>query len=274
MPNIKDDLRKAAQGDLLPWVAQIATAERFGVSVAAVEEAALEEGLLPARYQRNRNTLSTADQLKLFRSVVGVVGCGGLGGYVVEELARLGAGTLIAIDPDVFEEHNLNRQVLATIEQLGKPKAEVAAARVAAINPAVTVKTHVARFSKENGTALFHGAHVAVDALDNIATRLELASVCGQLSIPLVHGSIGGMYGQLTTQLPGETTLERIYGRCREATGVEKELGNPSFTPAIVASLQVAEVTKLLLGKGKPLSGAMLFINLLEMDIQKVTLCS
>jgi len=273
MSDLINDLKQAAEGDLLPWGAQMELARRHGVSVATVEEAALQSALLPARYQRNRNTLSTADQLKLFRSVVGIVGCGGLGGYVVEELARLGVGTLITIDPDVFEEHNLNRQVLATIELLGKPKAEVAATRVAAINPAVTVKTHVARFSKENGAALFHGVHVAVDALDSIATRLELASVCAQLSIPLVHGSIAGMYGQLITQLPGETTLERIYGRCRETTGVEKELGNPSFTPAIVASLQVAEAAKLLLGKGKPLSGAMLFINLLEMDIQKVTLC-
>ena len=262
-------LKSRAQGDVLPWAAQRAAAASYGMTVAAVEEAALEAGLLPARYQRNRKTFSTDDQLKFFHTTVAVVGCGGLGGYVVEELARLGIGRIVAIDPDVFEEHNLNRQLLATVERLGTSKAEAAAARVSEINPAVSVIALKERFSKENGLRLFEGVHIAVDALDSIFTRLELADVCRQLTIPLVHGSIAGWYGQVVSQLPGDSTLHTMYGRCAEGAGVEKELGNPSFTPAVVASLEVAEVAKLIVGRGAPVRQAMLVVNLLDMEFNK-----
>ena len=124
MGDLREHLLSKAQGDLLPWAEQRAAAEAYGMAVGEIERVALETGLLPARYQRNRKTLSTADQLKLFRSTVAVVGCGGLGGYVVEELARLGVCRLKAIDPDVFEEHNLNRQLMSTIAALGQPKVE------------------------------------------------------------------------------------------------------------------------------------------------------
>ena len=269
MGDLRDYLLGRAQGDLLRWADQQAIAEAYGVTVGQVEGAALEAGLLPARYQRNRMTLSTADQLKLFRSEVAVIGCGGLGGYIVEELARLGVGRLKAIDPDIFEEHNLNRQLMSTIAALGRPKVEATATRVAQINPAVQLLPSRERFCKENGRLLLNGADVAVDALDNVTTRLELAGVCADLGIPLVHGSIGGWYGQVVSQFPGENTLQTIYGRCADGVGVEKHLGNPSFTPAVVASLEVAEVCKILLGRGTPITGAMLVINLLDMEFSK-----
>jgi molybdopterin-synthase adenylyltransferase len=269
MGDLCEHLLSKAQGDLLPWAEQCAASEAYGVTVGKVEEAALEAGLLPARYQRNRKTFSTADQLKLFRSTVAVIGCGGLGGYVIEELARLGVGRLKAIDPDVFEEHNLNRQLMSTVAALGRPKVEAASGRVAEINPAVETITLQDRFCRENGKSLLSVADVAVDALDSITTRLELADVCADLGIPLVHGSIAGWYGQLVSQFPGESTLQTIYGRCADGVGVEKQLGNPSYTPAVVASLQVAEVCKILLGRGTPVTGAMLVINLLDMEFSK-----
>ena len=269
MGDLREHLLSKAQGDLLPWAEQRAAAEAYAMTAGEIEDVALEAGLLPARYQRNRKTLSTADQLKLFRSTVAVIGCGGLGGYVVEELARLGVGRLKAIDPDIFEEHNLNRQLMSTITALGQPKVEAASARVAQINPAVQILAFRDRFCKENGKSLISGADVAVDALDNVTTRLELAGVCTDLGIPLVHGSIAGWYGQVVSQFPGESTLQTIYGRCADGVGVEKELGNPSYTPAVVASLQVAEVCKILLGKGSPVRGAMLVVNLLDMEVSK-----
>jgi molybdopterin/thiamine biosynthesis adenylyltransferase len=266
---LRDYLLAHATEDLLPWAKQQEAAKIHGVTLAQVEETALLAGLLPARYQRNRRTFSIEDQLRFFRATVAVIGCGGLGGYIIEELARLGIGHIKAIDPDVFEEHNLNRQLLATMQTLGKPKAEAAAARVAEINPAVSLVALRERFSKQNGMQLFEGVQIAVDALDSIRTRLELADICRQLSIPLVHGSIAGWYGQVVSQFPGETTLQTIYGRCVDGVGVEKELGNPSYTPAVVASLQVAEVCKILLGKGSPVRGAMLVVNLLDMEVSK-----
>jgi molybdopterin-synthase adenylyltransferase len=270
MEELRAFLGEQAAGDLLSWPSQIAAAERFGVPLALVEETALTAGLLPARYQRNRQAISVSQQLTLFQSKVAVLGCGGLGGYVIEELARLGVGTIVAIDPDVFEEHNLNRQLLSTPGTLGRAKVEAAAARVADINPAVTLIPHQRAYAPENGTELLHGARVIVDALDSIPTRLALAQTCSDLGIPMVHGAIGGWYGQVATQFPGDDTVQKLYSRWVAGKGVEQQLGNPSFTPALVASIEVAEVCKILLGEGEPLRHRKLAVNLLEMEFLEV----
>lgn len=260
-------IRDHADGDMLPWNRQIEAATRFGVTVARVEDAALEQDILPTRYQRNRQAISVADQRTLFRSSVAVIGCGGLGGYIVEELARLGVGRIVVIDPDVFEEHNLNRQLFSTPANLGKAKVEAAAKRICEINPAVTLLPVQTAFSRENGTVLLEGCQIAVDALDSIQVRLELADVSTAMNIPLVHGAIAGWFGHVTTQLPGDNSLKTIYRSWNGGKGIEQTLGNPSFTPAVVASLEVAEVGKLLLGRGTPLRNRQLVIDLLSMEI-------
>lgn len=263
-------LNDNATGDLLPWAMQMAAGERFALSCREVEAAALALGLLPARYQRNRRTISVEQQLVLFRSRVVVVGCGGLGGYVIEQLARLGVGTIVAIDPDIFEEHNLNRQLLADILALGRPKVEIASARIARVNPAVTLVPIQDAYAPEREAPL-KGAQVVVDALDSIATRLSLSLSCTRLGIPLVHGAIAGWYGQVTTEFPGDHSLARIYANAGNK-GAEQQLGNPSFTPAVVAGLQTTEVCKILLGAGTTLRGRMLAVNLLDMDFDQVPL--
>ena len=242
------------------------------MTLAQVEDAALERSILPARYQRNREAMSVSDQLSLFRSSVAVIGCGGLGGYIVEELARLGVGRIVVIDPDVFEEHNLNRQLFSSPANLGQAKVAAAVKRVSEINPAVTLVPIQAAFSPENGTDLLAGCRAAVDALDTIQVRLELAEVCSALNIPLVHGAIAGWYGHVATQFPGDGTLQTINRSWKAGKGVEQTLGNPSFTPALVASLEVAEVCKLLLGRGTPLRGRQLMIDLFSMEIHIINI--
>ena len=263
-------VRNYSDGQLLPWTRQREAAECFGVSVAEVEGVALIQGILPARYQRNRQAISVDDQLTLFRSSVAVIGCGGLGGYVVEELARLGVGRVVVIDPDVFEEHNLNRQLFSSPANLGKAKVEAAAARISEINPAVTLVPVQKAFSPANGAELLKGCRIVVDALDSIQVRLELAEVCSIMNMPLVHGAIAGWFGHVTTQFPGDTTLQTIYRSWKGGKGVEQTLGNPSFTPAVVASIEVAEVCKLLLGKGASLRRRQLVIDLLSMEMSIV----
>lgn len=267
-------LREHAPDGLISWCTQCTSAELFATSLAAVEELALEHGLLPARYQRNRSMITTAEQLLLFRSRVSVIGCGGLGGYIIEELARLGVGRITAIDPDIFEEHNLNRQILSTPATLGQSKVSAAFDRVAAINPAVTVTPVRASYCSANGRELLQGSHAVVDALDSISTRLELAESCTALNIPLVHGAIGGWYGHVATQLPGDTSIQRIYRNWDSGKGIEQQLGNPSFTPAVVASLQCAEICKILLGRGELLRNRQLTIDLLTMEIVEIPLDS
>ena len=114
-------------------------------------------------------------------------------------------------------------------------------------------------------------AAAARASFDNSAPcRLALAETCAKLGIPLVHGAIGGWYGHVVTQFPGEDTVQKIYSHWVEGKGIEKQLGNPAFTPAVVASLEVAEVCKVLLGTGKPLRRRKLSIDLLEMEIQEI----
>ncbi|MDO3377284.1 HesA/MoeB/ThiF family protein [Geoalkalibacter halelectricus] len=272
MSDLHEYIRAHITGDLVPWDIQQEAAARFGLSLAEVEGQLLEAQLLPARYQRNRKGISTAQQLKLHRARVAVIGCGGLGGYILEELARLGVGTIVAIDPDVFEEHNLNRQLLSAPERLGQDKTQAAQARIAEINPAVTLVAIKQALGRDNGAELLQNCDLAVDALDSIRVRLELAEVCDQLGIPMVHGAIAGWYGQVFTQFPGEDHLQRIYAHGVDGKGAEKALGNPSFTPALVASLEVAEACKLLIGVGEPLRGRKLIIDLLDMDLHVVPL--
>ncbi len=272
MSDLARYLRDNADNGLLPWQTQVSAADQYGMTCGLVEEAALALGILPSRYQRNRRAFSVAQQLILFRSRVTVIGCGGLGGYVIEQLARLGIGHIVAVDPDVFEEHNLNRQILSTLRNLGHAKVEAASIRVAEINPSVTLIPIKDAFSPANGRQVLEGSTVVVDALDSIQVRLELAKLCTELSVPLVHGAIGGWFGHVATQFPGDGSIETMYQGWVGGKGIETELGNPAFTPAVVASLEVAEVCKILLGEGEPLQRRKLSIDLLAMEFHEIGL--
>jgi molybdopterin/thiamine biosynthesis adenylyltransferase len=266
-------LKSSAENDLVPWNKSREAARRFNLTHHEIEKKILELNLLPKRYQRNRNTIQIEQQKILFNSKVAVVGCGGLGGYVIEELSRLGVGHIVAIDPDVFEEHNLNRQVFSSINVLGKSKVDVIEERVFEINPAVKITPIHTPFSKENGRELLNGADVVVDALDSIKVRFELSEICQQLEIPLVHGSVAGWFGQLAIQFPGEEILQKIYGD-KSKKGVEAKSGNVSFGSPVIASLEAAETVKILLNYKSGLKGKILLVDLLEMTFTELSLAS
>jgi len=237
-------------------------AGEFGLPVREVEMAALEARILPARYARNLGTVGWDGQLRLLRATVAVVGCGGLGGWVIEGLARMGVGHLILVDSDTFEENNLNRQLLCTEDTLGRSKALAARERVARVNGAAQVTAHQIHATKENLPALLAGAEVVVDALDTIPLRLTLQDAAAALGIPLVHGAIAGYVGQATTVFPGDTSLRAIYGAGDvPERGVEAQWGNPAATPMMVAAWQVQEVVKVLTGRGEPLRNRLLYLD-------------
>jgi molybdopterin/thiamine biosynthesis adenylyltransferase len=222
-------------------------ASEMGLSQLEVERAALESGIVPTRYQLNIGTIGIAGQLKLLYSSMGVCGLGGLGGHVVESLARFGVGHLILVDGDVFEENNLNRQLLCTETGPGRPKVEAATERVAAVNSSLTV-TACRRFVGPGDIPeVFQGADVVIDALDNVSSRLALEEGCARLEIPLVHGAIAGNSGQVMTIFPGDPGLKALYSG-GEDRGVETLEGNPPTTPALVASLQAQEAVKVICG--------------------------
>jgi len=270
--DLRDFLSNRAQSGVVSFSTQAKAVREFRLPFPIVEETIFKLNLLPARYLRNRETLSQTDQISLFKSRVAVIGCGGLGGYIIEALARIGIGHITVVDPDVFDDHNLNRQLYSETSTLGLSKVEAAAGRVRRINPAVTVTPVKRVFKKENSEMLLRHARVAVDALDSIGVRLDLADVCREMGVPLVHGSIGGWFGQVATQFPGEETLQKIYSCRSQDKGIEEKWGNLSFMAALVAGFQAAEVVKIILNQGTTLRGRMLFINLLDAEIVEAAL--
>lgn len=253
-------------GESVPTVAPEPLAELsaiYGLGLREAELRAIEERVLPERYLRNLGLLGWEGQRRLLEACVAVVGCGGLGGYVIEGLARSGVGRLIVIDGDVFVPHNLNRQLLSSLVTLGRSKAEAARERVSVVNPAVEVQAHTVVGTAETLPQLLQGAEVVVDALDSPRDRLVLQEVAARLEIPLVHGAIAGALGQVTTVFPGDDTLTALYGGSETVErGAEALLGTPAMTPMLVAACQVGEVIKLLLGWGRPLRGRLLYLDL------------
>jgi molybdopterin-synthase adenylyltransferase len=227
--------------------------------------------MISDRYKKNMSMLTEAEIEGLSRRSVCVIGCGGLGGYVLEMLGRLGIGSLKAIDGDVFDESNLNRQVLSHSKNLNRSKALEAKERMALVNPDVRFDAVADYLTEANAASILPGSDVVVDALDSIKTRFLLQEWAEKLDIPLVHGSLAGWYGQVTTVFPGDRSYEFLYP-VHKGQGEEKVLGNPSFTPALVASLQVSEALKILLGRGTLLRKRLLIVNTLEQEFEIVEL--
>ncbi|KGK82416.1 molybdopterin biosynthesis protein MoeB [Desulfosporosinus sp. HMP52] len=228
--------------------------------------------MLEGRYVRNQETLTDQDQNKLLASSVAIVGCGGLGGYIAEELARIGVRRLVLIDGDRLEVSNLNRQIMATEESIGLWKVEAARDRLQKVNSEVKVDIIKEWFEEERGTDFFNEVDLVFDALDSLATRVVLERVCHQLKLPLVFASIAGWYGQIGVSLPGDFSVLRLYGHGER--GVESKWGNPAFTPAVLASLSVAEGVKLLIGSIPALRRAWLQVDLLTMEFERFELPS
>lgn len=220
------------------------------------------------KYTENR-IFSQKEMTKIRQAHVGIVGCGGLGGYALEMLARLGIGEITVVDADSLEESNLNRQILSEEKNLGSYKVMAAKERVNRINSEVKLNAINQFLSPKNATEILGEMDLVIDALDSIEARKILAEACAREDIVFVHAAIAGWYGQISTIFPGDQTLQKIY-RSNQEIGIESEIGNPSFTPALLASLQVAEVVKIILGKKDILRHKLLYIDLLSNDFELI----
>ncbi len=197
------------------------------------------------RYQRNLGTVGLKGQEALFSCRVAIVGLGGLGGHVLEQMARMGAGHITGVDPDVFEPSNLNRQLLSDVHTLGASKVERAEQRIQQIRPETRFLGLKTRHG-ETPEEVWAKADLVFDCLDNITDRLSLAEMCSRADCTLVHGAIAGWYGQVAVVHPGSQLLTRLYPET--GPGLEKEMGTPPFTAALCASLMVAQGVKVLCG--------------------------
>ncbi|MEN6555187.1 MAG: HesA/MoeB/ThiF family protein [Anaerolineaceae bacterium] len=225
----------------------------------------------PGRYLRNMLAISPGEQERLAGCRALVAGCGGLGGFVLEYLGRLGVGNLRAVDPDSFSEGNLNRQLLSSSMNLGRPKALAAVQRMQAVNPLARVEGVQALLTEENAAQLLEGCQVALDCLDSIPARRTLQKACARAGVPLVHGAIGGWLGQVCVVLPGENLLDQVYPDADAEHGEEYEQGALAFTAGMTAAVQAAEAVKLLLGK-PGLRGELLVLDLLNGSFERLRL--
>lgn len=219
------------------------------------------------RYSRNVPALSEAECALLRTKKICVVGCGGLGGNLIEHLARIGVGAIRAIDGDVFEESNLNRQLLSEVSRLGTGKAEAAAERIARVNPDISVEAIHSFLTEESAEALVSGCDIVLDALDNIPARRVLGRTCEKLGIPYVYGAISGWVAQAAVALPGDHLVDMLYPE----GAVLKSKSVLSFTPALCAAMQVALCVKVL--TGRPVEhGKLNYFDLLDMEFENFSL--
>ena len=249
-------------------------AAESGESGREVEIAALENGIVPERYARNMRTFSLENQAALLRARVGVVGLGGLGGTVAEVLARMGVGRLTLIDGERFEDSNLNRQLLSTVEGLGQLKSEAARARVGRISPSVDVTALTEFVTVENAGAVLGGCDVVVDCLDNLHTRFVVEDACRRIGCPLVSAAVAGASGHVTTIFPEDTGLRLIYGEPGQLPlkGAETSLGTLPYAVVFLATLECAEVVKVILKKGSLLRHKLLVADLMDGIVEVMTL--
>ena len=220
---------------------------------------------MEARYLRNIPALTEAECLTLRQKRVLVVGCGGLGGHIIDQLARIGIGSIRVVDGDVFEETNLNRQLLSEVPLLGTGKARAAAERVCRVNPDVVAEAAEVFLTEENAPSLLEGCDIVLDALDNISSRKTLAAACKKSKIPYIYGAISGWIAQAAVSMPGDNLMELLYP---EGT-VIRDKSVLSFTPALCAAMQVALCVKLLTGRPVE-SGTVYYFDLLNQEFETI----
>jgi len=214
------------------------------------------------RYMKNIGTLTCEGQNRLLETTAAVVGAGGIGGFLIEGLARLGVNKIIAVDMDVFDETNLNRQILSNVNNLGKCKVFEAEKRVKEINPSVHFQPISQKACLENLQGFLGEADYIFDATDNIDIRKVLSRFVQNTGKILIHGGCAGWYAQIAIITKYTSSIERLFGGA-SAQGAEKLLGNPVFAPMLTAALELSEFCKLISGKGEPLVGKCMVVNLL-----------
>ena len=213
---------------------------------------------------KNLAILTPEEMDLLAEKKVLVAGCGGLGGSVIELLARSGIGHLVLVDADKFEASNMNRQILCTTDTLGKSKSETARDRVLSINPCADVQAHECFLDKDNAARLMNGCDIVIDALDSVPSRLDLEDACSVAGIPLVHGAVNGWSFQSGICPPGANILHLLYSG--KVTG--RPGGGIAMTVFTCASFEVSEAIKLLLNRPDTLFGKLVFFDLFLKESQ------
>ncbi|HZD40040.1 MAG TPA: molybdopterin-synthase adenylyltransferase MoeB [Terriglobales bacterium] len=214
-------------------------------------------------------------QAKLLQAKVLLVGAGGLGCPAAFYLAAAGVGTLGIIDNDVVDISNLQRQILHTNDRVGKPKVESAKQTLQALNPDVEIIPYQQKLTSANIMDIIKDYDFVIDGCDNFPTRYLVNDACILANKPNVHGSIFQFEGQATVFYPGKGPCYRcLYPEPPPADMAPscQEAGVLGVLPGLIGVIEALEGIKLILGKGDPLIGRLLFFNTLTMEINTLRL--
>jgi sulfur-carrier protein adenylyltransferase/sulfurtransferase len=249
--------------------------DQGGVATAAPEVTLSNDEIL--RYSRHliMPEVGMAGQLKLKAGKVLMIGTGGLGAPLGLYLAAAGVGKIGIVDFDIVDVTNLQRQVIHGTKDIGRPKLDSAAERMADINPHIEIQKYETRLSSENALELFKDYDVIVDGTDNFPTRYLVNDACVLLDKPNVYGSIFRFEGQATVfHHNGGPCYRCLYPEPPPPGLVPScaEGGVLGILPALIGSIQATETVKLLIGKGETLSGRLVLYDALNMRFRELKL--
>lgn len=214
-------------------------------------------------------------QERLKRARVLCIGAGGLGSPASLYLAAAGVGTIGLVEFDRVDVTNLQRQVLYTDADVGQPKLLAAAARLRAMNPHISVRTHDTRLTAANAESLFRDYDIIVDGTDNFATRYLVNDACVLVGRPNVYGSIFRFEGQASVfAAPGGPCYRCLHPEPPPPGLIQNcaEGGVLGVLPGIIGTIQATEAIKLAIGQGKPLIGRFLVFDALAMTFRELKL--
>ncbi len=222
-----------------------------------------------SRYARHLalENVGIEGQQKLKSAKVLIVGAGGLGSPVLQYLTAAGIGTIGIIDPDVVDESNLQRQIIFTTNDLGKPKVEVAIRQLEQLNPYVTFVPHHTSLNVENALEIIQEYEIIIDGTDNFPTRYLVNDACVILNKPFVHGSIFKFQGQVSVfNYQNGPSYRCLYPEAPSAEEAPNcsEVGVLGVLPGVVGTRMASECLKMILGVGSVLSGKVEIIDLLQ----------
>ncbi len=203
-----------------------------------------------------------------------VVGAGGLGNPAAQFLGSAGVGTITLVDADTVDLTNLQRQMLFATADVGAPKVEAAARRIAAVNPFARVVPVMKRVGDDDLAALVAAADVVLDCTDNFATRHAINRACVAAAKPLVSGAAIRFDGQVAVfdvRDPDVPCYHCLFGEGEDLEETRcATMGVFAPLVGIVGATQAAEALKLVAGVGRPLAGRLLLIDALAMEWREV----